>query len=59
MRFVKASEAKKRYCIPDRIYRELIHGRNAIGFRPNKNGHYFFELTELETRLNARMRGAV
>lgn len=56
MRWIKASEAKKKYNIPDRLYREACHGAGSVAIRPGgKRGHFYFEVGELERFLKARM----
>lgn len=54
-RWIKGSQAKKEYGIPDRVYRSLCHGKNAIAFRPMiTTGHWYFERGELEAELRRR-----
>lgn len=54
--FIKASVAKKKYGIPEKVYQEAVHGAHAIALRPSgKNGHFYFEVTQLESYLRAKM----
>lgn len=54
MRFIKASTARKKYNIPYSLYKDLCRGAGSIAIKPGgKNGHYFFEIGELEKYLKA------
>lgn len=59
-RWIKGSEAKKAYNIPDRVYRQACNGLGACGFKPSgEHGHWFFEVDKLIEFLNKKQRGEI
>lgn len=59
-RWIKGTDAKKKYNIPDRVYRQACNGLGACGYRPTgKNGHWFFDEDELVSFLSRKLKGQI